>query len=180
MYQESIRTISQKRSNVRTRVKNKIIAFLKQGMTPRELALAVAIGLVLGTFPVIGATTLLCIAASFALRLNLPAMQSVNWIASPLQLILLIPLFNLGGTLFGVGHVAVSLGDLIGMMKTDLPGTIREFLVVTLRAVCAWSLVAPVAAGLVYFLVLPLFTRLHREFIRLRVEPEPVRYNDIP
>ena len=164
---------------MRTIVKNKIIAFLKQGMTPRALALAVAIGLVLGTFPVIGATTLLCIAASFALRLNLPAMQSVNWIASPLQLILLIPLFNLGGTLFGGGHVAVSLGELLGMMQTDLLGTIREFLLVTLRAICAWSLVAPIAAALVYVLVLPLFTRLHREIIRLRVEPEPVRYDDI-
>jgi uncharacterized protein (DUF2062 family) len=153
--------------------------FLKQGMTPRELALAVAIGLVLGTFPVIGATTLLCIAMSIALRLNLPAMQSVNWIASPLQLILLIPFFNLGGVLFGVGHVAVSLGDLIGMMKTDLLGTIREFLFVTLRAVCAWILLAPIAAALIYALVLPLFTRLHREFVRLRVDPKPVRYDDI-
>jgi uncharacterized protein (DUF2062 family) len=165
---------------VRTIVKNKIIAFLKQGMTPRELALAVAIGLVLGTFPVIGVTTLLCIGAAFALRLNLPAMQSVNWIASPLQLILLIPFFNLGGVLFGGGHVAVTIGQLIGMMQTDLLGTIREFLFVTLRAVCAWSLVAPVAAALVYALVLPLFSRLHREFVHLRVEPEPVRYDDIP
>jgi len=148
-------------------------------MTPRALAFAVAIGFVIGTFPVIGATTLLCIAASFALRLNLPAMQSVNWIASPLQMILLIPFFNLGGTLFGGGHVAVSLGELLSMMQTDLPGTIREFLLVTLRAICAWSLVAPIAAALVYALILPLFTRLHRDFFPLRTEPEPVRYHDI-
>jgi len=148
-------------------------------MTPRDLALAVAIGLVLGTFPVIGTTTLLCIAASIALRLNLPAMQSVNWIVSPLQLILLIPFFNLGGVLFGGGHVAVSLGGLIGMMQTDLLGTIREFLFVTLRAVGAWILLAPIAAALIYALVLPLFTRLHREFVRLRVDPRPVRYDDI-
>jgi len=148
-------------------------------MTPRDLALAVAIGLVLGTFPVIGSTTLLCIAASIALRLNLPAMQSVNWIVSPLQLILLIPLFNLGGVLFGVGSVAVSLDMLIGMMRTDLLGTIREFLFVTLRAVCAWILVAPLATGLVYILLLPLFTRLQEEFVRLRIDPKPVPYNDI-
>jgi len=164
---------------VRRILKDKIVAFLKQGMTPRDLALAVAIGLVLGTFPVIGATTLLCIAASIALRLNLPAMQSVNWVASPLQLILLIPFFDLGGVLFGGSHVAVSLGDLIGMMNTDLLGTIREFLFVTLRAVCAWILVAPIAAALVYALVLPLFSRLHREFVRLRLEPEPVRFDDV-
>jgi uncharacterized protein (DUF2062 family) len=153
--------------------------FLKQGKTPRELALAVAIGVVLGTFPVIGATTLLCIAVSIALRLNLPAMQSVNWVASPLQLILLIPFFNLGGMLFGGGHVGMSLGELIGMMETDLLGTIREFLFVTVRAVCAWSLVAPIAAALVFVLVLPLFTRLHREFVRLSVDAKPVRFDDL-
>ncbi len=160
-------------------LKSKIVAFLKQGMTPRDLALAVAIGLVLGTFPVIGATTLLCIAASIFLRLNLPALQSVNWIASPLQLILLIPFFNLGGVLFGGGHVAVNLGDLIGMMNADLLGTIREFLFVTLRAVCAWGLVAPIAAALVYVLLLPLFTHLQEEFIRLRVDPKPVPDDDL-
>jgi hypothetical protein len=148
-------------------------------MTPRELALAVAIGLVLGTFPVIGATTLLCIAVSIALRLNLPAMQSVNWIASPLQLILLIPFFNLGGALFGGGNITLTLGELIGMMQTDLLGTIREFLFVTLRAVCAWSLVAPLATGLIYILLLPLFTRLQEEFVRLRIDPKPVPYDDI-
>jgi uncharacterized protein (DUF2062 family) len=164
---------------VRRILKDKIVGFLKQGMTPRGLALAVAIGLVLGTFPVIGATTLLCIAASLVLRLNLPAMQSVNWVASPLQLILLIPFFNLGGVLFGGGHVAVSLGDLIGMMNTDLLGTIREFLFVTLRAVCAWILVAPLATGLIYILLLPLFTRLQEEFVRLRLEPKPVRFDDV-
>ena len=148
-------------------------------MTPRDLALAAAIGLVLGTFPVIGATTMLCIAASFALRLNLPAMQSVNWITSPLQLILLIPFFNLGGVLFGGGHVAATIGQLIGMMQTDLLGTIREFLFVTLRAVCAWSLVAPIAVALVYLLLLPFFTRLHLEFVRLREDPKTVPYDDI-
>jgi uncharacterized protein (DUF2062 family) len=151
------------------------MAFLSQGMTPHDLALAVAIGLVLGTFPVIGATTMLCIAASFALRLNLPAMQSANWIASPLQLILLIPFFNLGGVLFGGGPVAVTIGQLMGMMQTDLLGTIREFLFVTLRAVGAWSLVAPIAAAFVYWLLLPFFTRMHREFDRMRSELEPVR-----
>ncbi len=163
---------------MRAKFKEKIIAFLKQGMAPRSLALAIAMGLVLGTFPVIGATTLLCIAASFALRLNLPAMQSVNWIASPLQLMLLIPFFNLGGALFGGGHVTVSLGELLGMMRSDLPGTIQEFLLVTVRAVCAWSLVAPIAVALVYVLLVPFLTRLHVEFVRLRVDRETARHDD--
>jgi uncharacterized protein (DUF2062 family) len=66
------------------RIREKMIGFLKQGITPRDLSLAVALGIMLGTFPVIGSTTLLCIAASVVLRLNLPAIQSVNWLVSPL------------------------------------------------------------------------------------------------
>jgi len=164
---------------VRRILKEKIIAFLKQGMTPRDLTLAVALGVVLGTFPVIGATTLLCVVASFALRLNLPALQSVNWITSPLQLMLLIPFFKLGTALFGGGAVTVGLGEVIDMMKTDLLGTIGEFLFVTLRAVCAWGLVAPIATALIFVLLLPLFTRIHRDVIRMRLEPKPVQYDDV-
>jgi len=148
-------------------------------MTPRDLTLAVALGVVLGTFPVIGATTLLCVVASFALRLNLPALQSVNWITSPLQLMLLIPFFKLGTALFGGGAVTVGLGEVIDMMKTDMLGTIGEFLFVTIRAVFAWSLVAPIATALIFVFLFPLFTRIHREVIRMRLEPEPVQYDDI-
>ena len=45
------------------RVVTPLIAQLKQGVTPEKLALTVALGLVLGIFPILGATTLLCGAA---------------------------------------------------------------------------------------------------------------------
>ena len=150
------------------KVRDKIIAFLKQGLTPRDLALTIALGAVLGTFPVIGSTTLLCTAASLALRLNLPAIQSVNWAVSPLQLVLLIPLFNLGSSVFGGAGVALSLPELIGRMRTDLLGTIAEFLWITVQAIGVWSMVAPVAALTVFLMTFPLITRLHVQYVRLR------------
>ena len=55
------------------RVVTPLIAQLKQGVTPEKLALTVALGLVLGIFPILGATTLLCGAAAIALRLKLGA-----------------------------------------------------------------------------------------------------------
>jgi len=150
------------------RVKEKIIGFLKQGLTPRDLALTIALGAVLGTFPVIGSTSLLCTAASLALRLNLPAIQSVNWAVSPLQLALLIPLFNLGSSVFGGAGVTLSLPELIGRMRTDLLGTIAEFLWITVQAIGVWSMVAPVAALTVFLMTFPLITRLHVQYVRLR------------
>jgi uncharacterized protein (DUF2062 family) len=70
-----------------------------EGVTADTLALSVALALVLGVFPVYGCPTLLCAAAAIVLRLNLPAMQLVNALTTPLQLALLIPFHRLGDRL---------------------------------------------------------------------------------
>jgi hypothetical protein len=56
---------------------------------------------VLGAFPVYGCPTILCCLAAIALRLNLPALQLVNQIATPAQFALLIPLARTGSWIFG-------------------------------------------------------------------------------
>jgi uncharacterized protein (DUF2062 family) len=60
------------------------------------LALILALGMVLGTFPVFGCPTFFCAVAALVLRLNIPALQLVNQLASPLQLALLAPLTRVG------------------------------------------------------------------------------------
>lgn len=71
------------------------------GLPPETIALILALGLVLGVFPVWGCPTILCAAAAAALRLNWPAMQVINQLSSPLQLALLIPLGRLGARILG-------------------------------------------------------------------------------
>ncbi|MGA3236640.1 MAG: DUF2062 domain-containing protein [Bryobacteraceae bacterium] len=70
-----------------------------EGVTAETLALSVGLALVLGVFPMYGCPTLLCAAAAIVLRLNLPAMQLVNALTTPLQLALLIPFHRLGNLL---------------------------------------------------------------------------------
>src|SRR6185312_970638 len=65
-----------------------IIELLRQGVTPDKIALSLAFGLGLGIFPVLGVSTVLCTVAAIAFRLNLPAIQLVNYLASPVQLLL--------------------------------------------------------------------------------------------
>ena len=153
-------------------VRDKIISFLRQGLTPRDIALALALGVVLGTFPVIGATSLLCVAASVVFRLNLLTLQSVNWAVSPLQLLLLLPFFRLGSAIFGGADVTVGLTALIAMMRADLIGSMREFLSATLRGIGAWALAALPAAGLMYLCAFPLITRVQREVTRVRSDDD--------
>jgi uncharacterized protein (DUF2062 family) len=72
----------------------------EQGMSAEGIALCVVLGIVLGVFPVFGGPTILCALAAFFLRLNLPAIQCVNYLAYPLQLSLLLPFIRLGEWLF--------------------------------------------------------------------------------
>ena len=68
-----------------------LVGFLKQGITPRKLALTVALGFVIGLFPSLGITSILCILLALILRLNVPAILLINFFAYPLQLIFFIP-----------------------------------------------------------------------------------------
>jgi hypothetical protein len=71
-----------------------------RGMSPEAMALSIALGFVLGVFPVPGCPTLLCALAALILRLNGPAVQAVNYLVYPLQLALFAPFMRLGGRLF--------------------------------------------------------------------------------
>ena len=71
------------------------------GLSPHKIALIVAVGLVLGAFPVYGCPTILCGLAAVALRLNLPALQLVSQISTPVQIALLLPFARTGSWIFG-------------------------------------------------------------------------------
>ncbi len=77
------------------------LAAATAGLSPDKIALIVALGLVLGAFPVYGCPTILCGLAAIALRLNLPALQLVSQIATPVQIALLVPLARTGSWMLG-------------------------------------------------------------------------------
>jgi uncharacterized protein (DUF2062 family) len=77
--------------------KRNAVRWLSQGISPRRLALTLALGFAVGCIPVVGIPTVLCAALALALRLNLPAIQAANYAAMPLQLALIVPFVRLGG-----------------------------------------------------------------------------------
>src|SRR5208282_6377489 len=86
-------------SEVQVAAKRNAIYWLRQGISPRRLALTLALGFAIGCIPVVGIPTVLCSALALALRLNLPAIQAANYVAMPLQLALIVPFVRLGGWL---------------------------------------------------------------------------------
>ena len=127
--------------------------WLQQGMSPRKLALTLALGFAIGCIPVIGVPTVLCAALAIMLRLNQPAIQAANYAAMPLQLLLIIPFMRLGKWLFTMSSLderlaawlrhtfvvgpAVKAGGiaseaLLGWMLVAMPSVILMWLIFTL------------------------------------------------
>lgn len=77
-----------------------VAAWLRQGISPRRLALTLALGFAIGCLPVVGIPTALCFMVAMTLKLNLPVIQAANYIAMPLQVLLILPFVRLGGWLF--------------------------------------------------------------------------------
>lgn len=90
------------------KVREWVRRFLRQGMSPEDLALACSMGIVLGILPVPGATTALCAAAAALLRLNMGVIQAVNYAVWPAQIVLIIPFIKIGSLLLGRDEVALS------------------------------------------------------------------------
>lgn len=133
---------------------------IRQGLSPHEIALTLGIGLCLSVPPVIGTTTLLCALAAIALRLNQPLIQAVNFLAYPLQLLLLVPFLRAGEWLFGAPHTPLSPSKIVAMGKADLFGTISSLWTVTWHGAVVWLIASPPAALLVYRLTKPALERL--------------------
>jgi len=148
------------KSYFRKIIRDPIITLLKQGITPQKIAMGLAFGIVIGIFPVVGSTTILCTLAAIIFRLNLPAVQLVNWLVYPLQLLLLIPFFPFGDFIFGVEPLPFSAQELVAMFRADFWGSILSLWDTTMHAMVAWFLVGPPIILGLYFICAPLLRRL--------------------
>jgi uncharacterized protein (DUF2062 family) len=143
----------------RRRIVAPVLAQLKQGATPEKLALTVALGFALGVFPILGSATLLCGLAAWALRLNQPVIQIVNYLAYPAQLALLIPTYRAGSDLFGIPHIPLSITFILERFRADAGQFFADFGMIAVRGIVVWVLIAPLAVAVVYIALRPVFRR---------------------
>lgn len=136
-----------------------ILNLLKQGISPEKLSLCMAIGAVIGTFPIIGSTTVICTAIAIVLRLNLPAIQLANYLVYPLQIALLIPFISMGAFIFQVDPPPLSVQELSALFQQDFWGTIGAFFDSIVRAIIAWFLVCAAVFPILFYAMIPIFRK---------------------
>jgi len=141
-------------------IKRIAAAGLRQGITPRRLALTLALGFAIGCIPVVGIPTLVCAALALMLRLNLPAIQAANYIVMPLQLLLIVPFVRLGGWLIPARMNSASSQTLepSALLHASPQVLVTQMGWLAGQALLAWLLIAIPAVLLLTF-TLPLLLR---------------------
>ncbi len=137
-----------------------ILDLLRQGVTPEKMALSLALGGALGVFPALGCTTLLCMIIAIVLRLNLPAIQIVNYFVYPIQIALLVPFFRWGEKLFRAPHFPISVPQVYALFHASAWNAIKLLWTTIWHAMVVWGMIAPVFVGLAYLILTPVLRRV--------------------
>lgn len=142
-------------------------ALLTQGLSPRLLALSLAVGLVVGIFPVLGTTTVLCTIAAAAFRLNLIAVQTVHFLMTPVQLLLIIPFVRVGEWVLGKAPQPLSISDGLALIAQGAFNAIAVLWDAILHAMLGWVLLGPALLVLAYLVLAQVLkSTQHRLFKR--------------
>jgi len=146
-------------------VSSPIISLLRQGLSPKMLALSMSFGITVGLFPIVGTTTAICTMAAIMLRMNLLVMQLGNWLVYPVQILLVVPFIILGGHLFNT-IATLDPTAIMELLRTDLWAAVRLFSKALVHATIAWFLCAPFVFTGFYMALLFVFRQLHSRMQR--------------
>jgi uncharacterized protein (DUF2062 family) len=145
----------------RRRVADPVRNILKQGLTPPQLALTVALGVPMGLVPILGITTVLATFTAVRLRLNVAATLLISHLMSPVQLLILIPLLRWGAKLLGNGQgPELTIAQLKIQFAQDWGSALSLLWRAGVGAVLLWALLAVPLGLVLYFGLRPLFVRL--------------------
>ena len=143
-----------------------ILALLRMGATPRSLAWSIAAGALIGINPVIGSTTLLCLAIVFQFRLNVVASQIANHAMFPLELALVVPFIRLGSWVFHTAAMPLAPRVFLQEARTVPLTLTRDLWMWVWHAFVLWAAIAVIDAPLLAMAITPLLERVQARIRR--------------
>ncbi len=141
-------------------VLNPILQQLTQGISPAKIALAIAWGVTLGVFPILGSNTLLTLLVGIPLKLNQPILQAFKTLTYPFQWALLLGFYRAGEWLFNAPHVSIHIPTMMERFFKEPGPFFRDYGMTALYGIAVWCLIAPLLLAALYFITHPLIIRL--------------------
>ena len=145
-----------------------VLALLRQGITPEKMAICLALGAGIGTFPILGTTTAICALVALVLRLNLVAIQIANYAVYPLQLLLIIPFLRLGEKLAGASPVPLSVSQIADRYREGLWYALTTLSTSLMHAALGWLVLTPAAVVVLWLALRPVMRRTHAVYAARR------------
>ena len=99
----------------------------------------------------------MCAVIALAFRLNLPAIQLVQALMAPTQLLLIIPFVRLGEWLFGAPRQPLSIEAGLAIVAKGVGQAVVLLWDSILHAGVAWLVIAPFAIVSIYTMLVPVF-----------------------
>jgi uncharacterized protein (DUF2062 family) len=149
---------------IKKKITGSLLGFLKQGVSPDSLALAITAGVVVAYIPVFGISTLVCLLVIWALRLNPAVVLLANQVAYPLQFVFFIPFLRTGEWLFGATGVQSfpgSVSQIFEMARENFWNVISLLWQSTLYGLVVWLIVSIPISLILYFLLKTLIARFN-------------------
>jgi uncharacterized protein (DUF2062 family) len=148
---------------MRRRVLAPLLGLLQQGLSPTQLALTIALGVVFGLIPILGVTTLMATFTAMRLRLNVAAMLLISHLMSPVQLLILIPLLQFGARLVGDGtDTQLTLAQLQHLISHDWMAAASLLWRASLGGFLLWLAGSLVLVPGLFYGLRPVFARVAR------------------
>jgi uncharacterized protein (DUF2062 family) len=141
------------------------------GASPEKLAWSIAAGLLIGINPILGSTTILCLALAFVFRLNVAASQLGNHVVYPIQLILLIPFIRVASRVFHTSPMPVSANELLHAAREHPIALSRQLWLWEWHAFLLWAAIAAVSIPIIALAITPVLRLL---LGRVRAHKYPV------
>lgn len=143
------------------KVKQTLKNLLQQGTSPPKLALAMSLGAAIGTFPIIGTNTAILIFLCLIFRLNYVAPQITNYAVYPLQLLMLLPFYQLGSYVTG-SAIVFDLDKIIYSFQTHWWQAMQQFGQVIFTAVVGWVILVIPFFAACYFVFLAILQNMQK------------------
>lgn len=145
------------------RLQKLVSELLQQGLSSRQLALAFAVGATIGVLPTVWGTSLLCMVVACCFGLNQVVVQIANYLVYPMQIVLFIPFFKLGGVIFSARNIPENLGELSVMMQSVPLEMTHKLWQANLQAAVIWLISSPLLMTMSYSISLLLVKNFQRD-----------------